>query len=874
MVDSRVFPTLGPIRIAAVLEKQGYSVEVLDLNSIENYEDVISNHLKTFKGTFIGIGFTTPQMPIVEKIIATIRYNRPEVKICLGGSHPTAVHASYRRSQKLGQEGRSHSAMMRLLEISDVIVAGDGEEAISIAMAPNAPKIIDADDPNTPLFLKAEQLADYPLPARHLIDLKSYKYSIDGRPSTSILGQLGCPFMCIADDTMLGLPSGLFYPDEIERPEVSICPESHVHTLGQVGESTIVYNGHRECLEIKLENRTSLFLTPDHPVLCTEKETLVWKKTGSITKDNHVAISVGANNIKEPIMLPPLTERTYKEKYPIRVPAVLDEKVAWLTGYLIADGCLPSDGRWAVTFAMKERSGEKLLNYLNDCFGFYGAVYSSKYTDKMLNVWVYSRTIRRFFEEIIKIDHRDKLRVPILIRRSPKKIIKSFIDGLMAGDGYFQNGGHPYLSTKSHLFAKEVVHLAEWIGWGGVIEYSTPDDKGHRHVRVLLCNDTCWERSYGGHPCIVASIPLDNRRIYRSKKSGKLHYRTATGHSPGVLRTTLAELDPAHPLLAGKFIYMKVVGVTNVGTRRVFDLNVPDTHMFSASGILVHNCSFCGGRFSPSLRRARLRPVENMLEEIRDIYERYGFTGLNHFDDELNVSKQLIPDMEAFARFQDRIGVEFRCRGFVKAELFTDAQARALYNAGFRSILVGAESAHPRILENIQKKAMASDNSRCVEIAKKNGLRIKCLMSIGHAGETQESIEATRNWLIEMEVEDFDCTLIQPYFSTPYWDMAIPHSSLSGVWTYVAKNGDRLHMHNIDYSRESQYYKGIPGEYQSYVFTDYITGSDLIKMRDWLETDVRTKLNIPFYAIQPSHNYEASMGMLPGHIYRRTNATP
>ena len=38
---------------------------------------------------------------------------------------------------------------------------------------------------------------------------------------------------------------------------------------------------------------------------------------------------------------------------------------------------------------------------------------------------------------------------------------------------------------------------------------------------------------------------------------------------------------------------------------------------------------------------------------------------------------------------------------------------------------------------------------RAVDIAKSHGLKVKALMSIGHAGESEESIENTKNWLLE-----------------------------------------------------------------------------------------------------------------------------
>jgi len=138
---------------------------------------------------------------------------------------------------------------------------------------------------------------------------------------------------------------------------------------------------------------------------------------------------------------------------------------------------------------------------------------------------------------------------------------------------------------------------------------------------------------------------------------------------------------------------------------------------------------------------------------MESIYKAYGYTGFMFYDDELNVSKSMVDLMNAISDLQHRLGVEFRLRGFVKAELFNETQAAAMYRAGFRWLLCGFEAANPRILENIQKRASLEDNSRAVEIAKKHGLKVKALMSIGHPGESEQSALDVRNWLIKMEIE-------------------------------------------------------------------------------------------------------------------------
>ena len=284
-------------------------------------------------------------------------------------------------------------------------------------------------------------------------------------------------------------------------------------------------------------------------------------------------------------------------------------------------------------------------------------------------------------------------------------------------------------------------------------------------------------------------------------------------------------------------------------------------------------CTFCSGRNSPFLRKIRQRDSNSIVEEMRHLYHQYGYTGFMFYDDELNVNKSLIQLLNKITDLQYEVGEEFRLRGFVKAELFNDQQAEAMYRAGFRWLLTGFESGDERVLRNIRKMATRDDNTRAVEIAKKHNLKVKALMSIGHAGESHKTIENTKNWLLEVEPEEFDCTIITTYPGSPYFDDAIKDGN---HYTYTSKiTGDKLYQASIDYLSELDYYKGDPnGGYVSYVWTDHISALDLVKERDKLESEVRGKLNIPFYDARPAAKYEHSMGMgnlnIPDFILRST----
>ena len=59
-LDQRVFPALGILKVAAVLEQAGYTVDHLDLTGVSNYEEAAKDY--QIEAVF-AITATTPQIP-------------------------------------------------------------------------------------------------------------------------------------------------------------------------------------------------------------------------------------------------------------------------------------------------------------------------------------------------------------------------------------------------------------------------------------------------------------------------------------------------------------------------------------------------------------------------------------------------------------------------------------------------------------------------------------------------------------------------------------------------------------------------------------------------------------------------------------------
>ncbi len=398
--------------------------------------------------------------------------------------------------------------------------------------------------------------------------------------------------------------------------------------------------------------------------------------------------------------------------------------------------------------------------------------------------------------------------------------------------------------------------------------------------KIRESSGAVWIILGGPHPTLVnAAAKGGSARAQKDLDGLLLHFNTVVaGDGEKAIKFALEGVqglidadDPKGDL----FMSSDDFGLSPWPARHLVDM---DSYHYEIDGVRVMSiisqlgcpfgCRFCGGRASPMLRRMRLRDTPSVIAEMRFMHSEYGCCGFMFMDDELNVNPKVEELMNEIYNLQVELGVEFRCRGFIKAELFNSSQAHHMHLAGFRRLLCGFESGSPRILRNINKVATLEDNTRVMEVAKGQGLEIKALMSIGHPGESLTTLVATMDWLMKVRPADFDVTIITPYPGCPYYDEAEEISD--SLYRYTV-NGDVLYMIPVDYSKVEDYYKGDPeGGYKSYVYTDKMTCKMLVEGREKIEKIVRTELGIPFYTAEDAValQYDHSMGMSPQMLRR------
>lgn len=122
-----------------------------------------------------------------------------------------------------------------------------------------------------------------------------------------------------------------------------------------------------------------------------------------------------------------------------------------------------------------------------------------------------------------------------------------------------------------------------------------------------------------------------------------------------------------------------------------------------------YSCRFCASRMDKYYRSLRRTSDLKIVQEIEFLHKTYGYTDFTFYDDELNVDPNLNTLLKELKDVQFRLGKEFRFRAFVKVNLCTREQMKALAEAGFKVIATGSESGSDRILTNMNKYDIGID---------------------------------------------------------------------------------------------------------------------------------------------------------------------
>lgn len=217
----------------------------------------------------------------------------------------------------------------------------------------------------------------------------------------------------------------------------------------------------------------------------------------------------------------------------------------------------------------------------------------------------------------------------------------------------------------------------------------------------------------------------------------------------------------------------------------------------------VGKCSFCY-RMEKGIR---VRSIDNVIEEMKILKERYG---VNYFfiQDELFVfSKKRIFEF-AKALQKNNLKIKFACD--CRVDIFDEEIAKCMVDIGCQFFDFGFESADQEVLNKMHKKVTVEQNIRAAEIVNKfKGIGMGLNFLWGNFGDTEKTIRKNVDFIKKYNTYHHLRTIkpVTPYPGSPLYYEAIKMGKLKGPEDFFEKfkNSDLLTVNFTNIPDENFY---------------------------------------------------------------------
>jgi len=432
---------------------------------------------------------------------------------------------------------------------------------------------------------------------------------------------------CVSTDSLVATSSGLLYIDEIVDAETSGWQDIsllYVSTQDEIQSSPQGYNnGISGTLKVTTECGLSICGTPEHKILCMTDDGMIWRRIDKLESGDWVVMKLGGMQSEYPDYQLAYPQPYHgNQKWPT-FPERITAEFAFFLGYLTGNGFVASrdtDYRVGVSIPHKSYLITEMPLIIERLFGVTSLVQQKK-DDKSITLVIHNRAVKEFLlMNGLGKSTSINASVPKLIRQTPY-MIAPYLCGLFEADGAVRHG-YPALSTASKTLANEIAIIL--ISIGCPINLREVEASGNKHGNAQM-----YEVK------VVSSIGLDawNSQVFCDYRSRFMKCREFT---PDTNRESVYNLPNAEywvsdvlnnttdPVLRKKLLrytrgdrnltlsaynnlhseydifkayakpvnnlwFTQVNNITDSGKQLTLDLEVENTHSYTANGMVVHN---------------------------------------------------------------------------------------------------------------------------------------------------------------------------------------------------------------------------------------------------------------------------------------------
>ncbi len=211
--------------------------------------------------------------------------------------------------------------------------------------------------------------------------------------------------------------------------------------------------------------------------------------------------------------------------------------------------------------------------------------------------------------------------------------------------------------------------------------------------------------------------------------------------------------------------YKKLAGYPEAYKLPIFNYpKVPNASCISSRGC-PYACSYCDR--SVFKRTFRYNSAEYLYSHLEYLNREFGIKHINFYDDQFTFHRARV---EAFCQMmiQKNLKMTFNCAA--RAEHLDFDLLKLMKAAGCWMISLGVETGDPDLLAQHRQNPDLNMIREKIYLIKKAGIRVKALLMMGLPGETEVSIQRSKDYVFSLPIDDFNLAKFTPFPGSPIYD--------------------------------------------------------------------------------------------------------
>ncbi len=181
-----------------------------------------------------------------------------------------------------------------------------------------------------------------------------------------------------------------------------------------------------------------------------------------------------------------------------------------------------------------------------------------------------------------------------------------------------------------------------------------------------------------------------------------------------------------------------------------------------------YSCTFCGSQTTWK-RTTRFRSPGNVIAEIRECVEQYGVRNFLFVDDTFTLRRKRTIDI---CRMISELPYKVRIFCSSRANTISEDRLDWLKKAGCYCLSFGLESGNDAVLGRMQKGITIDEIRKAIAMTKRAGIAAHGSFIIGYDGETEETIDETIRFSIDLDLDQVQYSILVPFPGTECFTIA------------------------------------------------------------------------------------------------------